>query len=250
MSLYSSITCYEEHGTATETRTLEDWTASVVVRCDWANRHSLVADVLGNRREWPHAANGPVAQTATINPAPTRYGVTGQCINYIDALVTINYGTEKKDLISESLEPTAEFITLDYKRFRWGAANGTPLIEGEAPGKLVRGLSLVRTMYEVPAPLPISLIELPGSVNDANYTSTLLGLTFPTETLLYQPPNLSRTITTAGTDGFTLTLKFMYKKEGWNKFWRHETQQYERIFMVDGGQYDNYPLDDFSDFLA
>jgi hypothetical protein len=188
----------------------------------------------------------------------TYFEESGQACEVIDALVTINYSTkEPEELIAESLEPTAEFITLDYRRFRWGAANGDPVLEGEAPGKLLHGLNLVRTYYKIANP-PAAILTLPGSVNNGAYNSSLLGLTFPVETLLFQPPQLSRKIDTEGAKKWDMTLKFTFKPEGWNKFWRAKTQQFERFWIVStdgygvdvGVQYNMYPLKDFSSLLS
>jgi hypothetical protein len=173
-------------------------------------------------------------------------------MQYIDALVSVGYSSgEETDFISESLEPTVEFVTLDYKNFRWGAANGDEVKEGEAPGKLVRSLSLVRTIYHL-ASIPTDVLDLVGSVNDTAYASTLLGLTFPAETMLFSPPSMDRTITTAGTKGWNLAMRWMYKPETWNKFWnaRANPAAYQRMYTVDPGTvYNSYPLEDHSNLL-
>lgn len=252
MSIYSPVVaCSEEHVSYSENFTLEDWSASVVLRCAWASRHALVADIVGNRRAWPHSGYGvvPLAQSAAVKPDGAAYIEVGQACSYSDALVTINYGTKQLDLVAESLEPQVEFRTLDYRQFRWGAGDGDPLIEAEAPGKLIRGLSLVRTHYHLSS-IHASILTLPGSCNDAAYASTLLGLTFDEETLLFAPGPMNRTITTAGSKGWNVQLKFMFKASGWNKFWRAKTEDWEEIYQVgEADAYKNYPPDDFSAWL-
>lgn len=254
MSFYSIIDCAEEHDTQGGGASIENGTdCHVTLRCAWADRYLLVEDLLSNRREWPHGSfsSPPQAFSATIRTAGTAYLTVGQTCEYIHALVDVNYSDELKDLISESLEPTVEAQTLDYKRFRWGTADGDPLLEGEAPGRLVRGLTIVRTLYEVPNPLPLILLTGPGSTNDAPYTSSLLGgLVFDTETLLFVPPTLSRSIKASGSEAWTVGLKFMYKAETWNKFWRAKTGAYEEIFDIEGAAaYKNNPPLDFSALL-
>lgn len=252
--IYSAVACFEEFQTVSEEYALGvGMSPSVTLRCAWADRHALAADLLGNKRPYPQApgANPPQANRVAIMPAPQQYAAVGQGIIYQEALVTVSYSHEIKDLISESIEPTAEFITQDYRKYRWTDENGDPLLEAEAPGKLVRGLTLCRTMYEVPA-LPATLLTECGKVNGSPYTSSLLGLTFATETLLFTPPFTRRTITTAGSDGFTVDLKFMYKPETWNKFWRSKTQQYEEIFDIEKSPpapHKNNPVGNFAAFL-
>lgn len=227
--------------------------ASVTLRCNWSLRHDLVADVLANKRQWPHgvAYSPPQARSAAIRPADgSAYIAYGQTCVYEDALVTINYSTEVKDLVSESIEPIAEFVKQDHKRFRWGSKTGDPLLENEAPGKLTRSLSIVRTMYEVPPPLPAVLLTGVGKTNDAQYQSQLLGLTFAPETLLFTPAGITRTITSNGSDGFTVVLKFMYNPNTWNKFWRAKSRAYEQIFDVESNDpHKNNPTTNFQALL-
>ncbi len=253
MGIYSPvITCFEEFGTQKENLNVATSPeASVTLRCAWADRHALVQDLLANQRPWPNgtAVNPPLAQRAAIKTFDTAYTVVGQSIIYNTAIVEVNYGYEARDLFSESLEPTADFVTLDHRFFRWIAADGEPLKQGEAPGKLRRGLNFVRTLFNVSPPLSTQLLTAVGGVNNAPYASTSLGLTFPTETLLYTPPNITLTVDTLGSDGYTIAMKFMYRPEEWNKFWHAKTQDYEEIFLVGGVKYESYPLVDMSDLL-
>lgn len=248
--IYSTVDCVTEHESIQEGYDLDGgWSASVKLRCNWSERHLLVADIFGNHREYPGLSGfGLQAQSAAIVPEKECYTESGQGMVYTTALVTFNYGTKVTDLISESLEPTAEFLTLDHKRFRWGAAGGDPLLEGEAPGKLLRGMNIVRTLYELPS-IPVAVGTSVGKCNSGAYVSTLLGLTFPIETLLYQPPNMDRTIKSDGAAAWKLTMKFAFKPEGWNKYWRAKTQTYEKIFLVDGAEYKSYTPGDFSTLL-
>ncbi len=253
MAVYSPVvTCAEELGSykegASRTGSPE---ASVDLRCLWGVRHALMTDLLANARVWPHGSytRPPVAFSCAIKPFNTTTSSTGQSINYDDAIISVVYNHQSKDLVSESLEPTADFITLDHRFFRWNAANGSPLKQNESPGKLRRGLNLARTLYNVPQPLTGQLLTAVGGVNQAQYVSTLLGLTFPIGTLLFTPPNLQITVDTQGTDGYTVAMKFMYRPEGWNKYWRAESQSYQEIFIVGGSAYKSYPLVDMSDLI-
>jgi len=245
----------EESGQISENFSPDGITCSVVLACAWSIRHDVVTDIVGGKEYWPHGSfvKRPFAVSAAIVPRPAKGTTTGQSIDYPQALITVNYERKKLDpeqLASESLEPTAEFITQDHKRYVWGSSTGNPLTEAEAPGRIVRGLNLVRTIYKLPS-VPVSLLSLPGTCNDTSYVSSLLGLTFPAETLLFSPPTLDRTIETDGSEGFNLSLKFSYKPEGWNKFWRAESESYEEIYDTQSeAVYKNYPLADFSDWLA
>ena len=155
----------------------------------------------------------------------------------------MQYGIPGKDdqpdptqLASEALEPTTEFVTEDPAKFGWKSELTTDntLSEGEEPGRLIRGMRLIRTIFKL-ATINANILSLPGSVNDAEYTSASLGLTFPTETLLFVPPRISRTITTDGASAWNVRLGWEYKAEGWNKYWRIKTQAYDSMVVKETG---------------
>lgn len=247
--------CAEESGTCTEA--YEDFRgimrASVTLRCKWSERHSLVADICGNRRAWPKGAAGliPKAMTASIVPVPTTEDPSGVTVGgefnhtivYGEALVTVNYSTEIVDVVSESIEPFAEFITLDHRFFRWGAGDGFWLREEEAPGKLVRGINFVRNELDVKPPFSNDLLDLVGFTNEQPITAQILGRVFDTETLLYAPPVLTYKKDSTGLVKFDITKKFTFNQNGWNKYFRPFTGQYEEIYLAGANDpYKNYPV--------
>lgn len=248
---WSSVSCEEEAYTRQEQYTDKGFTASVGLRCAYADRHSLVADFFTNMPAWPFASIGAYPIGASITPMQqsafdAASGVIGE---YESALVTISFSSAaEQTLISESLEPTVEGQVLDHKLFKW-SGDGKLLEENEAPVRLVRGLNLVRTLYKV-ASIPAAVLSAQGCVNNANYTSTLLGLTFASETLQFGGAFPQRTITTSGSQGWDVTLKFRYQKDGWNKFYRAESQQYEQIVVAStGAVFKQFPPISFAGLL-
>ncbi len=256
MGIYSAIACAEEHATVNEGMTLETGVAAqVTLVCDWVDRFLLMADLLSTPRVWPNGGFvvPPKAARATSKPVPAKYNTVGQACEYDFALVTIEYSHKVVDTVSESLEPTAEFITADHRQFRWGNAFGPVLLEGEAPGYLLKSCNLVRTFYNL-ATLPPDIISLVGNSNAAAYVSASLGVTFPIETLLFQPPSLSRVFTTTGVSGWTAQTKMSYKPQGWNKFWRGAgalgAGAWEDIWHINGTVvYKPYPPASFANYL-
>lgn len=266
MANYSSVSCQEVHGSVQENVSLSTYTASVTLQCSWSARYSLINDILLNQRAYPY--NGLLLpRTCAIRPMPGTYDADGQAIDYDDfALVTVNYEApggeddegpqDPVDMVSEELEPTSEFVTQDYKKFSWYTSAGVyirELKEDEAPGRLVQGLALVRTFFNVPY-LPASILSLPGKCNSSQFTSRLLGLTFAAETLLFTPPGLSRTLTTAGVSGWTMRTRFIYKPQGWNKFWIPDISDYGKIYVKSessgtASEYKSHPTANFSEWL-
>jgi hypothetical protein len=146
------------------------------------------------------------------------------------AVVSVNYNTTITDVAAESIEPNMEAIPLDFSYFNWGGVGGPKLLEGEAPPLILRSLNLVRTRYRL-STVSNDVIALVGYTNQAAYTSSLLGLTFPIDTLLYLPSPITRSLTTLSSTGYTVTLRFSYKPQGWNKYWRAKTQAWENIYL-------------------
>lgn len=258
MSAWSStVNCAEENGSQSESYDDERgiMKASVQLRCAYSDRHLLVADICGNRRAWPKGSAGPapLAATASIVPvqSPDPLGAESDgTIVYAEALVTINYTTEIKDVVSESLEPTAEFLTLDARGFRWGSGSGTQVKDEEAPGVLVRGLNFVRSELDKTT-LDADLLSLVGYVNDSPVTGTILSLTFASETLLYAPPSITYKKDSAGGTKFDVTKKFTWSQHGWNYYYRAAVGSYQRIYPQGSGTpHYSYPLGDLSPLLS
>jgi hypothetical protein len=236
------------HGTKKESGTKDSFSASVSLRCAYTDRIALMDDLLTNQRTWPYFTAAK-ARTASAQPLSARYTTSGQSCEYEDAIVTVNYNTDPDaDLITESIEPTAEFRLLDHRNFRWSSATGQLLNENESPGQLIRGIKLVRTMYNL-VTIPVSLLTLPGTCNLGSYTSTLLGLTFAAETLLFGIQPITRTIKLSGVGTYTVTINMSYKEATWNKFWNQKTKTYENIYEFNGAIYKPYTPTSFSDFL-
>jgi hypothetical protein len=251
MGLYSNVVaCEEVHGSKKESASLTGFNASVSLKCAYADRYDLVDDLISNARSWPDFALAKARQ-ASISPVYAKYTTPAghQTCEYEDAVVTVTYSTEAdRDLITESIEPTAEFRTLDHRNYRWSSANGLLLNENETPGQLIRGLNIVRTLHNVPA-VPAALLTLPGTVNLAAYTSVLLGLTFAPETLLFGIQPITRSIKLSGSTGYNVTVKMSYKASTWNRFWNQKTNSYEPIYEYGGGVVKPYVPLSFSDFL-
>ncbi len=249
-----SIDCAEEAGSCSESYDDDRgiMKASVKLRCAWTNRHLLVADVCGQRLAWPKGAAGlvPKAATASIEPVLTPGDPNSsdqQELIYGQALVTINYTTAIVDVVSESIEPYTEFITLDHRNFRWGSGSGTPLREEESPGRLVRGINFVRNELDKTGTLDYTLLSLIGAVNAAPVTGSIINMTFPANTLLYAPPSISYKKDSTGTVKFDLTKKFTYQQAGWNAYFRPSVGAFQRIYVAGASvPYDSYPVADLS----
>lgn len=251
---YSSIDCDEVYGTRSEQASIEGGlSASVQLKVSAANKDALIDDLLGNQREYPNfnAITKPRAYQAAAVPQAvdqaTPVAASSQRYTYQTYLVTVSYTSDPvRTIYSEIIEPSVEFSRLDHRFFRW--SSGEPLAEGEAPGKLEPMLRLVKRFYNRLL-VPTAIITYPGYVHSGVHVSSL-GFVFPTETLLFLPDPVERTVTTAGSSGFNYSTSFKFKPQGWNKYWRPSTQSYEEIELPNGSTYKSYPATDLNSILV
>ena len=243
-----------------------NYTATCQFKCAWADRYDVMNYfAYGSGQMYPRW-NIP-ARVRGIGCVPfgaatgTLLDVVGQkLMQYEHALVTVQFvldsqtpkGSGNEDLISESIEPTAEFQTISPFGLVW-ESDFSGLTPEEAPGILRRGLNFCLTRYNVPY-VPTAILSLAGCCNAAPVACRYLGLTFPAETLLFSPPQMQQKISTEGASPWTLNFRFSFKPHGWNKFWRSETGQWEAIYrhVVSGGgdvEIKPFPPGDFSQIM-
>ena len=263
---YSTVDCNEVDHTSKFSWSDTGFSASVTLTCAWGDRIALVKDLKQNRRPFPGLTgiqDPPKVVAADVIPQPTSAAdatlpLTQQNSVYFDAYVSVRYepdstdpDTNAEDIYSESISSSGEFITEDFRPFRWGNPNGDALIEGEAPGRLIQNLTLQRTNFNQ-LTVPSALILAVGKVNDALYTSSIkwINFAFEPETLLLAQPQMQRSVSTdGGQNSWTVSMQFIWKKNGWNKFWRAKTKQFEEQFLAGGLAKKSYELADFTTFL-
>ncbi len=246
------VSYVEDHGSPREELGSNGFTAVRDLICAWSLRHTLAANLLrGQGALYEPQPLIPVrAIRVGIQPVPAEQRGVGSVALYEKSRLTVEYGRPEKNtslLISESLEPAVEYLTLDFEDFRWAADATKTLQENEAPGKAHYSAYYVITRYEV-AVIPLAVLNLMDTVNQYPVVAPTLGLTFGAETLLYSPPVMSRNITVDEIEAWNLTFRFAYKKTGWNVFFRQETGEHERIYHESDlvNPHLNHQLADFS----
>lgn len=238
MTLWSSVDCEEVHGTRKEGRSWKDGPKmSVTLETDYANRYLLSEDLFKNGI-WPFVAGNdarPRVQNIEIEFLPTEYDTDEQVIVYkkVHLDVTYNYdqsagqesggggsGGAGRQLYTETLEPNLEVLAMLDHQFYWNEEDPPvnlkyhPIEDTNFPTVRDYSLNVTRTFYNWIS-VPISFLNLMGHVN--NKVETLLGISFPIDTLQFIPKSISRAVSTEGTEGFTVQVNFGYQKGGWNK---------------------------------
>jgi len=118
--------------------------------------------------------------------------------------------------VTESLEPAAQYLTLPTDSVY---INGK-LVEDtgiSVPARTMIMTDWVYTIHRMTSLLP-AFFTAPGKVNAAAVSSITLGKIFAAETLLCGNPASVREITSDGVSTWTVTFRFTFNQEGWNKF--------------------------------
>ena len=202
----------------------------------------------GSPISWPHAYLTVQYEGRSFTPggASGGPGVSSSSVSSNQEFFTVADFT---------LDVAAEFLTLPGKKLYWNDVDSTssgalePIEDVEAPGRLVRMMD-TSVNWRESGTLPTALHTLAGYVNSDEVTSTVLGWTFPIETLLYQGISATKEIFSDGsTDVWDVTGRLTYRPDGWNKFYKSGTTAAQPIYDGSGAVFKPYPTTQFMDVL-
>jgi hypothetical protein len=263
---------YEElDGSPTESLGENGFEAVRQLKCAWTDRLLLALQLSGDAVysggtvTYYSAAKYPKNPSATVQNIDiqpfggklTAEGGDTTLAGYGYALLNVKYslpsdfgGTPGDDevFVTESLEPSSEFITLDPFWYFW-SSDGVPLTDEEAPGKQFRSVDWIYERAKMPY-IPQATFDLVGYCNSTAIFSNSLLVTFPAETLLYKPPSLRRERTFSGVGKWSIRYAFSYRPQGWNKFWRGSTSAFDEIINSVSAPVKVYPLGNFFDLIG
>jgi len=205
--------------------------------CAWADRWTLIAQLLGHTEggiyylahKCPYHSSLRAQSIGGISGWGERTQQAGATYVYEFAEIDVDYRRATTDpasgdsadpnmtYISESIEGAAEFITLPNQKLYWDDDAVAQLGTSEAPAMLLKTINWVYTIHRL-ATIPEEFLSYVGGINSAAITSITLNRTFAARTLLYNPPQFSRDITSEGVQAWQATLRFTERKKEWNKF--------------------------------
>lgn len=235
------------------------FSATRILRCAWANRHLLANQLMGfdgvayvDPESYP-AVPSSIVQNVSIGPdGGIETSAAGSTLNtYQYAVLAVQYGVRTTGstlesgtgvIMEESLEPSAEFLTQDGQDFYWDpiiAGTRRPLAINEAPARVIRMCDWKISLFNV-ASIPSGFVSAAGNVNSAAITSLTLGVTFPAETLQYQPGTPTRSFTASGPSRWKLSMSFSARPFSWNMFFRSGRSDPQNIYQADGTIYKPY----------
>jgi hypothetical protein len=258
---------------------VEGSTGTRILKCAWADRNTLLEQVLGVELIKPVNPNpgndddnfppvlyynnffapeddeadvyifdsqqmpgypGLFASSIKIEPFSNSTGKdANNAATYEFALLTITYRSRSYDfpgedggapddpetvLLTENLQPAAEFLTLNASGLKWGTTVSSPTSPertvgaADAPQHIVRMTEWIVTIHKVPA-IPRIFTTIPGIINSLPIISRTTGLRYAERTLLCGNPTSSRRWTSQGLELWDITLRFIHRPQAdWNKF--------------------------------
>ncbi len=159
---------------------------------------------------------------------------------------TLDY--PEKPTVEYEFSTTAEFLTLPYANFAWDDADTKPLTPEDAPGYLVQSTSMTLHWQNLTT-YPALAVTATGLVNSVALTMRSVN-DLAIETLLYVGPHVRSTVTAAGHKKIALTLNFIYRQTGWNKFMNPHTGAWSSIYVIGGAAYSPYLSTDLTTLWA
>lgn len=258
----------------------ESFSATRNLKCAWDKRHELARQLRGwIEGEWPNFvrhlphryADVPAAFVRSIglegHAKSSAEGSDTQRISYADGYAELSVGYNTKGqgeggaagdnpivLVTEALEPAAEFVAVSGTALGFVAPPGEPDSEPAEDMDvtiLARAIEWVYTIHQLTT-LPTSFLSLTGFVNNSQVVSHSLNFTFDPEVLLYKGASPRRIITTEGKEAWEVTLRFVARRFGWNRYWKPgsgKDDEPQPVYTANG-QYKPYPSANFVNELV
>ncbi|MBI5724595.1 MAG: hypothetical protein HZA50_11590 [Planctomycetes bacterium] len=234
---------YSDDGTFEASRTLQ---------CDWANRETLVRQLLGDTIATDSDVLVTRAHKYPGNSLAVAKGISGiqgvgrvmdaagdlTVASYEKARLSVKYVQSKNandsnegsagedpEIYSENLRPSAEYLTFpNRKSTELYPADGSsadiikqnPVIPIILPGAEWQITKKKRNSLSFSS---ADLWGMLGKINSDAVVSNWYATTFAVGTLLWMPFEVSREVLRSGQGLWTIGLKMIYKPQGWNSFY-------------------------------
>lgn len=244
--------------------------ASVQLLVKYDERYEAMRSLLA--RAMPYPFSDEISEvgyqlyctSANIANVPSGYKSSdGQTIDYknyaiINAVYQARTGfykspgsTSNNEYVDEVFDPRMEALPVNNNYYKWSGSSGDdgsgsggsggggsndPLAPEESPTRFEPGVTLIKTIVGIEIFAPATY-ALQGTVNSSPYASNITGHNYATGTLLLRTLNANRSFSHVsyftGTPTWTVTLRYEYKVQTWNKFWRGGVQppSYQNILL-------------------
>lgn len=219
-----SVTFAEEKGYPRETDSVAGFLGERLLRCAWADRHTLITELTRpDNWQWPYVDTPAyVTAVATVPNGKITQGAAAGLASYPDALIHVKYtsGFVKggTTLISERLTMGTQALSMDPHYLRWNVGANANLTHIETPHVPMGVLGYHRTYHHQATITPLALSML-RTCNDGAYYCPVLNLTFGDECMRYAGVSAEAATVTTGKILWNVTLSFAAREVSWNKFW-------------------------------
>ena len=212
--------------------------AKRILKCDWDDRYLLISDIGASGGEnYPHLPQiGATASAAEVTPIGQSFP-SGNILIHDVAWVEITYIWSPFTptwvggvLVSEKIRGGMFNLRLDPERLLW--EDNEPIDQTDAPDFPVAVLYYDLTLHQVTSESPL-VYSLIGSSNANIVTAYLLNFSAAVEKLLYSSVVVRKSVGLGITDKMDVTQSFIYKPQGWNRWFRSKTNSWERVKYAD-----------------
>lgn len=236
----------EVAGWPREKLTLDGFAAVRKLRCAWADRITLAAELDANGQgTYPDNSHAYMTSILIEPYLDSQMKETGEGLgSYDHATLSCNYSTQRilsgGYVKTEQLQTTRGLQSLSHEKLYWGTGDSKVALEaGEHPNKLITGIKWTVNTHGYVS-VPAAVLTLAGKINGNNETSAAFGITFAAGTLLHGGATVTHYRTPGGTKKFTVQIAAEYRYNGglgWNGVWRQLATgggQWEYLYNSDG----------------
>lgn len=170
-------------------------------------------------------------------------------LDYALEVVTLKYTTTAMALnttgvVSETFSGADHWMTLGHRSLVWnsGQAGDPTFLTPDEQSTVQVCIPKARYIREERGitSIPAGCLAYIGNTNNTIVLADVLGLSFAVDELMYKNPQISRSLTIQGNTRFRIIHTAEFNPQGWNKFLRKATGQFEHVYNEDLDQFE-YP---------
>lgn len=226
--------------------------AKRILQCAYADRYLLISDIGASGGEnYPNLPQIGATASGAVAIGIGQSFLSGAVLVHDFAWVDITYIWSPFTptwvagvLVSEKITGGMFNLRLDPEKLLWSDTNEN-IDETDAPDFPLPVLYYQLKLHQITAESPL-VYSLVGSSNANIVTPYLLNYSFQIETLMYSSVTVNKSVGLGITDKMDVTQNFIFKRNGWNRWYRSKTNSWERVKYADTGtQVTPHPLVNF-----
>jgi len=204
---------------------------------------------------YPEGTPNALAREAITEPLGAQTNAAGENqAQYEKARVEVRYSTQGPSwfnghYIHEHLEPVGERYPINHSALRWASNSGPQVVAADGATKMAYNFDYIITFHRSMT-VPAGVEEWTECINSNIVYAPTLDMHFGRFTLLYKGATIDQTSTIAGLLTQSVSMRFGYKRLGWNTQWCSLSNSHEALYRSGGNQYIGYTAVPFNLFAA